>query len=240
MEGSFRGDRFRVVPCAHLRIGWSAVGPLPWCIGHTAMSSRPSLAAHQGSALRMPGGCKLPTAAARARSFRGDQLSRPRWASRMGALSWGLDLATFEGVPVRLHGFEMADVAMLSSVFVGQLLRQVRGQLAGFLLTNSQLSIVIYSMLATILAGARAGGGLLYEKQPGFRSLLSSNSVIIWQVRGQLVGVALSFLRNFGVLSGASGVLGRLSASVAALGGGGPSAAEERLQSRQACLSPKP
>lgn len=53
-------------------------------------------------------------------------------------------------------------------------------------------------------------------------------------MRGQLVGVALSFLRNFGVLSGASGVLGRLSASVAALGGGGPGAAEERLQSRQA------
>ncbi|KAK9834254.1 hypothetical protein WJX81_000411 [Elliptochloris bilobata] len=110
-------------------------------------------------------------------SFRGDQLSRPRWASRMGALSWGLDLATFEGVPVRLHGFEMTNVAMLSSVFVGQLMRQVRGQ---------------------------------------------------------LVGVALSFLRNFGVLSGASGVLGRLSASVAALGGGGPWAAEERLSARQA------
>ena len=61
-------------------------------------------------------------------SFRGDQLSRPRWASRMGALSWGLDLATFEGVPVRLHGFEMANVAMLSSVFVGQLMRQVRAR----------------------------------------------------------------------------------------------------------------
>ena len=56
--------------------------------------------------------------------------------------------------------------------------------------------------------------------------------------QGQLVGVALSFLRNFGVLSGASGVLGRLSASVAALGGGGPGAAEERLQSRQVRPSP--
>ena len=51
------------------------------------------------------------------------------------------------------------------------------------------------------------------------------------------MGVALSFLRNFGVLSGASGVLGRLSASVAALGGGGPAAAEERLQSRQRAAS---
>jgi hypothetical protein len=61
-------------------------------------------------------------------SFRGDQLSRPRWASRMGALSWGLDLATFEGVPVRLHGFEMTNVAMLSSVFVAQLMRQIRAR----------------------------------------------------------------------------------------------------------------
>ena len=30
-------------------------------------------------------------------------------------------------------------------------------------------------------------------------------------VQGQLVGVALSFLRNFGILSGASNVLGALS-----------------------------
>ena len=34
-------------------------------------------------------------------------------------------------------------------------------------------------------------------------------------VQGQLVGVALSFLRNFGILSGASGVLGALSSGVA-------------------------
>jgi len=53
-------------------------------------------------------------------------------------------------------------------------------------------------------------------------------------VQGQLVGVALSFLRNFGVLSGASGVLGRLSASVAALGGGaGGGGAEEGAAARQ-------
>ena len=37
----------------------------------------------------------------------GDPFARPRWASRMSGLSWGLDLANFEGVPVRLHGFEM-------------------------------------------------------------------------------------------------------------------------------------
>ena len=34
-------------------------------------------------------------------------------------------------------------------------------------------------------------------------------------MQGQLVGVALSFLRNFGILSGASGVLGALSSGVA-------------------------
>ena len=37
-------------------------------------------------------------------------------------------------------------------------------------------------------------------------------------VQGQLIGVALSFLRNFGIFSGASGVLGALSRGVAALG----------------------
>ena len=59
-------------------------------------------------------------------SFRGDPFSRPRWASRMGALSWGLDLANFEGVPVRLHGFEMENVSMMWSAFVAQIMRQVR------------------------------------------------------------------------------------------------------------------
>ena len=34
-------------------------------------------------------------------------------------------------------------------------------------------------------------------------------------MQGQLVGVALSFLRNFGILSGVSGVLGALSSGVA-------------------------
>ena len=39
-------------------------------------------------------------------------------ASQMGALSWGLELANFEGVPVALQGFEMAEVQMLWSVFM--------------------------------------------------------------------------------------------------------------------------
>lgn len=37
--------------------------------------------------------------------------------------------------------------------------------------------------------------------------------------QGQLIGVAISFLRNFGLLSGASGALGALSAGVGALAG---------------------
>jgi hypothetical protein len=44
----------------------------------------------------------------------------------MGALSWGLDLANFEGVPVRLHGFEMENESMMWSAFVAQIIRQVR------------------------------------------------------------------------------------------------------------------
>ena len=49
-------------------------------------------------------------------SFRGDLASRPRWAARM--LSWGLDLADFEVVPVKLTGFELEHATMLWSVFV--------------------------------------------------------------------------------------------------------------------------
>ncbi len=59
-------------------------------------------------------------------SFRGDPFARPRWASSMGLLSWGLDLANFEGVPVRLHGFEMENISMLWSAFIAQVLRQIK------------------------------------------------------------------------------------------------------------------
>ena len=48
----------------------------------------------------------------------------------MGALSWGLDLANFEGVPVCLHGFEMENVSMMWSAFIAQVFRQVRVSLA--------------------------------------------------------------------------------------------------------------
>ncbi|KAL3132004.1 hypothetical protein ABBQ32_14227 [Trebouxia sp. C0010 RCD-2024] len=89
-------------------------------------------------------------------SFRGDLAARPRWAGR--TLSWALDMANFENVPVQLTGFEMENSTMLWSVFISEVGRNIKGQ---------------------------------------------------------LVGVALSFLRNFGILSGASGVLGALSSGVA-------------------------
>ncbi len=47
----------------------------------------------------------------------------------MGALSWGLDLANFEGVPVRLRGFEMQNISMLWSAFIAQIVRQIRVRL---------------------------------------------------------------------------------------------------------------
>ena len=62
-------------------------------------------------------------------SFRGDQLARPRWASTMGVLSWGLDLANFEGVPVELKGFEMENVAMLWSIFIRQITQVIQASI---------------------------------------------------------------------------------------------------------------
>ena len=50
-------------------------------------------------------------------------------------------------------------------------------------------------------------------------------------VQGQLVGVALSFLRNFGVLSGVSGALSVLSAGVGSLTGD-QQAQRERQEAR--------
>ena len=54
-------------------------------------------------------------------------------------------------------------------------------------------------------------------------------------VQGQLIGVALSFLRNFGIFSGASGVLGALSRGVAAIGT--DQAAQEVSPLRQCLLT---
>lgn len=59
------------------------------------------------------------------------------------------------------------------------------------------------------------------------------------RLQGQLIGVALSFLRNFGLFSGASGVLGVLSRGVAALGAD-QAAAEQRAQARHPDLVDPP
>lgn len=59
-------------------------------------------------------------------SFRGDPVSRPRWAAAMSTLAWGLDMANFEAVPVRIQGFELEDVAMLSSALIQQILSIVK------------------------------------------------------------------------------------------------------------------
>ena len=59
-------------------------------------------------------------------SFRGDPLSRPRWAAAMSTLSWGLDMANFEAVPVRIQGFELENVVMRSSELVQQVLSIIK------------------------------------------------------------------------------------------------------------------
>lgn len=61
-------------------------------------------------------------------SFRGDPLSRPRWAAAMSTLSWGLDMANFEAVPVRIQGFELENVVMRSSELVQQVLSIIKVQ----------------------------------------------------------------------------------------------------------------
>lgn len=57
-------------------------------------------------------------------SFRGDLAARPRWAGR--TLSWALDMANFENVPVQLTGFEMQNSTMLWSVFISEVGRNVK------------------------------------------------------------------------------------------------------------------
>lgn len=44
----------------------------------------------------------------------------------MGMASWALQLANFEGIPVRLRGFEMQNISMLWSAFIAQIIRQIK------------------------------------------------------------------------------------------------------------------
>lgn len=59
-------------------------------------------------------------------SFRGDPLSRPRWAAAMSSLSWGLDMANFEAVPVRIQGFELENIVMRTSELIQQILNIIK------------------------------------------------------------------------------------------------------------------
>jgi len=57
-------------------------------------------------------------------SFDGDLAARPRWVGR--TLSWALDMANFENVPVQLTGFEMGNSTMLWSVFISEVGRNIK------------------------------------------------------------------------------------------------------------------
>ncbi|KAK9827173.1 hypothetical protein WJX74_009221 [Apatococcus lobatus] len=111
-------------------------------------------------------------------SFKGDVSSRPSWAG--GALSWALNLASFEGVPIQLTGFEMEHVQMLRSLFLKH---------------------------------------------------------VIGLIQGQLVGIAFGFIRSFGVFSGASGVLGAISAGLAGVAFDKDFASEQSQQRQERSIA---
>jgi len=75
--------------------------------------------------VRTPQDC-LPFAHSRIFSPEGLKFCRPRWAAAMSTLSWGLDMANFEAVPVRLQGFEMREVTMLSSLFLNHVVGLIK------------------------------------------------------------------------------------------------------------------
>ena len=58
------------------------------------------------------------------RSFPGDLAARPNWAGR--TLSWALDMANFETVPVQLTGLEMKNSTMLWSVFISEVGQNIK------------------------------------------------------------------------------------------------------------------
>ena len=132
-------------------------------------------------------------------SFRGDMASRPRWAAR--TLSWGLDLADFEVVPVKLTGFELEHATMLWSVFIRCITPgPSRAPVADTLLQRICLQSAFSRSIDTEQA-------------------VCLHREIMQTVQSQLVTVAISFLRTFGLFSGASGILGLLSSGVGAMAG---------------------
>ena len=77
-------------------------------------------------------------------SFRGDLAARPRWAGR--TLSWALDMANFENVPVQLTGFEMENSTMLWSVFISEVGRNIK--VCQAVMSPMALSVSIQASLA--------------------------------------------------------------------------------------------
>ena len=137
-------------------------------------------------------------------SFRGDLGSRPRGATR--ALSWGLDLADFEAVPIKLTGFEVENAVMLWSVFM-------RCAEFNALQPNSLSDSPKLSCCHELFIGGTFDV-LLRRSNARVR-----RREILTVIQSQLVSVAISFLRNFGLFSGASGILGLLSSGVAGIAG---------------------
>ena len=179
-------------------------------------------------------------------SFRGDQSSRPpHVASQMGALAWGLDMANFENVPVALNGFEMAEVSMLWSVFMREVWLRIQ---VGAL--SSALPLLRHLDACTAAAWHRHPcsestaqphmmPGAAHTQQARLQAPCKPGPVFAHSAakpsccrQGQLLGVAISFLRNFGVLSGVSGALSVLSAGVGSLAGD-QQAQKERQEARQ-------
>ena len=81
-------------------------------------------------------------------SFRGDLAARLRWAGR--TLSWALDMANFENVPVQLTGFEMENSTMLWSVFISEVGQNIKAHeqhltfCVGFLLSKTGQQVCCY------------------------------------------------------------------------------------------------
>lgn len=125
-------------------------------------------------------------------SFLGEPLSRPRHMAG-GVVSLIIDLASFQAAPVTLHGLDMSNISTSRSAFFNQIF-QVR-----FPSVFASITCLILSWPSDLL----------------FLPI----SLRVQIIQGELFGITLSLVRNFGVIGGASKVLGILSAGVAKLAG---------------------
>ena len=136
-------------------------------------------------------------------------------------------MANFENVPVLLTGFEMEDSTMLWSVFISEVGQNIKvcsacmncmAVCCCFGSKGFRQGMVLYlgSILKPFLCRDTCSSqAQLDYTRDQLACLFFRDLTAALHMQGQLVGVALSFLRNFGILSGASGVLGALSSGVA-------------------------